>query len=160
VEPLGSDALAHGQSTLVPFKTELKAALQAGMARGPVEALETCHIEAPRIASENSSDSVEIGRTSHRLRNPENAPRPWVEPILAAYLADPETLEPRAIRLTEDRMGYVEPIRIQAVCLTCHGESLAPAVAKEIRRLYPSDRATGFELGDFRGVFWAEMPIP
>ena len=26
------------------------------------------------------------------------------------------------------------------------------------RALYPADRATGFREGDFRGVFWAELP--
>ena len=55
-------------------------------------------------------------------------------------------------------MGYVEPIRIQPLCLTCHGEALAPAVGARIRALYPEDAAAGFALGDLRGVWWVELP--
>jgi hypothetical protein len=173
-EPLGPDALAQAQATLAPFKRELKTALLEGMAEGPIEALQVCRVEAPRIAAENATDTIELGRTSHRLRNPSNAPRPWVEPILAEYVSlsepspasedaeasDAKALEPRVVRLSQDRMGYVEPIRVQGLCLTCHGPALDPELAAEIERLYPEDRATGFAAGDFRGVFWLEMPIP
>ena len=55
-------------------------------------------------------------------------------------------------------MGYVEPIVMQPMCLTCHGESLAPEIAARISEVYPDDQATGFKVGDFRGVFWVEFP--
>ena len=53
---------------------------------------------------------------------------------------------------------YVEPIRVQGLCLTCHGASLPAPVAARIAELYPEDQAVGFAEGDLRGLFWAEFP--
>jgi hypothetical protein len=44
----------------------------------------------------------------------------------------------------------------EAPCLVCHGESIAPAIAKTIGERYPADRATGFRLGDLRGIVVVE----
>jgi len=41
----------------------------------------------------------------------------------------------------------------------CHGPSVAPALAARIAQHYPEDEATGFEEGDFRGLFWVTMPL-
>jgi hypothetical protein len=151
-------ALARGAAIVEPFRRELLQALKEGLARGPVEAISACRIQAPRIAQSLSRDGVIVGRTSHRLRNPDNAPRAWVRPLLDAYLADPAQRGARAVTLGDGRWGYVEPIGVQPLCLTCHGESLSPAVADSIAALYPGDRAIGFRAGDFRGLFWAEFP--
>ena len=94
-----------------------------------------------------------------RLRNPANAPREWVAPLLDAYVAG-EVDAPRAVALRDGRVGYVEPIHTQALCLTCHGAALAEPVAERIAKLYPEDEATGFSEGDLRGLFWAEFPPP
>jgi hypothetical protein len=56
------------------------------------------------------------------------------------------------------RVGYVEPIEVQPLCLACHGEALAEPVRARLEALYPHDRAVGFRAGDFRGLFWAELP--
>jgi hypothetical protein len=40
-----------------------------------------------------------------------------------------------------------------AVCLACHGETIAPPIAAKINELYPQDQATGFREGDLRGAF-------
>ena len=59
--------------------------------------------------------------------------------------------------LDENTVGYVEPIYLQPMCVTCHGTAIAPDVEKRIDELYPADQATGFEPGHFRGIFWAEL---
>jgi hypothetical protein len=151
-------APSRGAELLAPFKRELKAALKAGLAKGPVEALSACNLRAPEIAASLSHDGVRIGRSSHRLRNPANAPSDWVRPLLDAYVADPSQRAPQEVALADGRNGYVEPIFVQPLCLTCHGEALAPDVAARIEALYPEDRAVGFREGDFRGVFWVEFP--
>ena len=74
-----------------------------------------------------------------------------------AYLEQPDEREPVAVRLESGRIGYVEPIILQPMCTTCHGESLSEPVATQIAELYPDDAATGFREGDLRGVFWAEF---
>ena len=51
-------------------------------------------------------------------------------------------------------LRYYRPLVIAEPCLACHGdaESLDPAVAEAIAARYPDDRATGYEVGDLRGV--------
>jgi hypothetical protein len=148
----------QGARILAPFKQGLMQALGEGLAQGPVEAIAACRVEAPAIAAGISRDGVRVGRTSHRLRNPANTGPDWVASILDAYADDPADRAPRTVSLGDDRTGYVEPILLQPLCVTCHGESLAPDVAARIRELYPDDRAVGYRVGDLRGVFWAEFP--
>ncbi len=149
---------SRGGELLAPFKRELQRALKQGLAEGPAEAVAACRLEAPRIARRLASDEVRLGRTSHRLRNPANVAPDWVAPILASYLEPGAQPAPRAVSLPDGRAGYVEPIRLQPLCLTCHGSELAPEVAARIEALYPEDRATGFAVGELRGVFWVEHP--
>jgi len=58
---------------------------------------------------------------------------------------------------------YMRAIPTDALCLTCHGKTLAPDLAAAIARNYPGDQATGFELGQLRGAFsvtWPPAPLP
>lgn len=147
-----------GPRLLAPFKQHLQQALRAGLSSGPAEAIALCRDEAPAIAEALSGDSVRMGRSSHRLRNPANAGPRWVAPILEAYVKDTSERLPRTVVLEDNLRGYVEPIFVQPVCLACHGEDLAADVAAQVNELYPADQATGFEVGDLRGVFWVEFP--
>ena len=133
------------------------AALSAGMEQGPDAAIEVCKIQAPAIALSVSSESVKIGRTTHKLRNPENAPKAWMQPLLESYLANPEQQEPMVVQIDKDTFGYVEPIFVKGKCLNCHGSELKPAVTAQLKKMYPGDQATGFAEGDFRGLFWVQM---
>ncbi|NIW25345.1 MAG: DUF3365 domain-containing protein, partial [Gammaproteobacteria bacterium] len=95
---------------------------------------------------------------SHRLRNPENAPAEWMRPLLEHYVEHPEDKEPRAVRIDARSYGYVEPITLRPLCIACHGKQLDSTVETLLAEHYPEDRATGFEAGDFRGMFWVTMP--
>jgi len=172
----------RGPELLAPFKAELQQALKAGLAEGPVQAVTSCQAKAPGIAAARSQGAVRMGRTSDRLRSPANAAPEWVKPILAAYLGEglgrglaevpgtgsgegPGTpragapdLTPRSLEIAPGRLGYVEPIVLQPLCETCHGTAIAADVAARIAQLYPQDAATGFRVGDVRGVFWVEYP--
>ena len=151
------DATVRGAELLAPFKSDLKQALTSGMQEGPAAAIEVCSELAPRIAASLSVDGVKMGRSSHKLRNPANAPEPWVRLIMMAYLEQPNEREPVAVRLENGHIGYVEPIILQPMCTTCHGEMVAEPLARQIAELYPDDAAMGFSAGDLRGVFWAEF---
>lgn len=148
----------RGRALLAPFKASLQQALKAGLADGPVAAVDACRLRAPALAEAVTPDGVRVGRGSHRLRNPDNAAPDWVEPILARYLAEPSDREPATVPLGEGRAGYVEPIVLGPLCETCHGDAIAPELAARIASRYPEDRAVGFRTGDLRGVFWVEMP--
>ncbi|MDH3619353.1 MAG: DUF3365 domain-containing protein [Gammaproteobacteria bacterium] len=152
------DYKAKGAALLAPFKAELKTALVAGMEAGPVEAISACSVEAPNISARLSVDGVLMGRSSHKLRNHRNATPDWLASVLRGYADGSTALEPLALEIDIGRMGYVEPIVVQAMCLTCHGETLSPEIAARIDESYPDDQATGFKVGDFRGVFWVEFP--
>ena len=150
-----NDAAAiRGGELLAPFKRDLKEALMAGMQQGPDEAIGVCKTDAPAIARRLSVDGVTMGRTSHRLRNPANAAPDWVAPVLQTWLDDDSPPTPQVVTLDDGLLGYVEPIQMQPLCLTCHGASLAPDVAARIESDYPADEAIGFDVGDLRGVFW------
>jgi hypothetical protein len=150
--------LARGADLLAPFKQDLQKALKSGLAEGPATAIQVCRVKAPGIADALSVNGVRMGRSSHKLRNPDNTAPDWVGPIMQSYLDDASNRAPRVVELVDDRWGYVEPIVAQPLCLACHGSQLAPQVAKQITDLYPEDEATGFEAGDLRGVFWVEFP--
>jgi len=160
--PLSSGAserdMVRGAEILQPFKQQLQRALREGLARGPAEAIAACRTKAPEIAAALSEGGIRVGRASHRLRNPANAPPEWVEPLLDAYRDDPSARAGRAVALDGRRRGYVEPIFAQALCLTCHGESLSESISSRLSELYPEDRAVGYQIGDLRGVFWVEFP--
>lgn len=157
--PAQQSAPAREPEVLAHFKRDLQDALRTGMTQGPVEAIAACRLRAPEIAKALSRDGVRLGRTSHRLRNPSNAPPDWVSPILDAYVANPADRTPRTTALPDGQSGYVEPILTQPLCLACHGKVLAPDVSARIKELYPEDEAVGFEVGDLRGVFWVAFPI-
>ena len=150
-------AQARGKALVAPFKSALMGALGAALAEGPVNAVEVCRVTAPALASASGSAGVRLGRASDRLRNPANAAPAWVAPLLAAYLDGSRPREPHAVALEAGRHGYVEPIGIKPMCLTCHGEAIPPEVAARIDALYPEDRARGYAVGDLRGVFWVEF---
>jgi Protein of unknown function (DUF3365) len=157
---LGSPAFAEspGGQILAPYKQGLQQALRSGMSKGTVEAIQACRIQAPEIAVSLSQNDVRVGRASHRLRNPANAPPDWVVPILGEYVANDTDRKPREVQLPDGRSGYVEPIVLQQLCTKCHGDAISSEVTDQINTLYPNDEAVGFLVGDLRGVFWAEYP--
>lgn len=157
VSPDDQAWLDRGAATLAPFKQQLKGELMEGMKKGTANAIDVCAIKAPEIANAVGSETVTVGRTSHKLRNPANAPREWVKPLLDAYTANPQDLTPRVVQLENGYVGYVEPITVGPMCLACHGSSIAESTKAAIAAKYPDDEAVGFENGDFRGLFWVEF---
>ncbi|MGB3052457.1 MAG: DUF3365 domain-containing protein [Polyangiales bacterium] len=149
---------AAGAEAVLPFKQSLKGALVSGLEGGPVAAISACRVEAPNLAAQASLGGVKVGRASGKLRNPSNAAKPWMQPILDVYETDPERREPAVVAIDKDTVGYVEPIFMQPLCVACHGATLAPDLETKLGELYPTDQATGYAAGDFRGIFWAELP--
>lgn len=150
--------LARGAAVVTPFKQRLVGELTEAIGRGGAEhAIEVCQLRAPELATEAGASGIRVGRTSHRLRNPANAPPEWAAPLLAEYVAGVRTREPAVVGRAAGGAGYVEPIFTAPLCLTCHGEAIAPPLAAKLRALYPDDRATGFRAGELRGLFWVEL---
>lgn len=131
-------------------------ALQEG---GPVMAIEVCREEAPRLTT--GSVAFPLGRTSHRLRNPKNVTPKWAQAYLDKFASQPAEKAPTWVVPLEGRVGVIAPLATQALCLQCHGDprAMSGELRSSLERLYPSDQATGFELGQLRGVIWAEVPL-
>ena len=122
---------------------------------GPGAAISVCAKEAPQIAEQISQEhGLEIGRTSFRLRNTDNAPPTWAAQLVADRVSEPTYLTQGG------KLAALLPIRIQAPCLVCHGaEDTIPTPVKEaLSEHYPKDQATGFQDGDLRGWFSVEVP--
>lgn len=149
---------ARAKAALEPFKSSLKNELSAALAASPEQAVAVCSERAPALARDASKDGVVVGRSAPKLRNPSNAAPAWVVPIMDDLSrASTDGPSSRVVPLADGRRGYVEAIRVGPQCLTCHGEALGPSVAAAIDARYPHDVARGFKVGDFRGVFWAEL---
>ena len=138
------------------FSALLERVTSTVAASGPASAIHVCREAAPEIASSTAdAHGVHIGRTSWKLRNPENRAPAWAEALLADR---PE--EERLAVAPDGRLGVTLPIRLAEGCLACHGapESLAAEVKDALAEAYPHDEATGFRAGDLRGWFWVEVP--
>ena len=75
-EPAALDAFVEDSRAMVKdfaqnLKGELQAAIKTG---GPIHAISVCNVRAPQIAGDAArSPAWTIGRTSYRVRNPDNA---------------------------------------------------------------------------------------
>lgn len=162
------DAEARGlvKSYAGALKGELVAALESG---GPVEAIAVCNERAPELARQAAAGSGwSLGRTSLKLRNPDNAPDAWETAVLrnfdarAAAGEDPAQIEFSAVVDQQGRRTYRFMKAIPTAekpCLACHGSNLAPQVRARLDALYPDDRATGYEAGEIRGAFTLARPL-
>lgn len=148
----------EAKAALAPFKKSLMETLLTALKTSPEAALEVCSVRAPQLAKEASTAHVTVGRSAFKLRNVKNAPPAWLAPVMAELAKEkPGTQTSRTVALPGGGTGYAEPIWTGAVCLTCHGKNVAPALDAKLKQLYPADTARGFAEGDFRGVFWAEV---
>jgi hypothetical protein len=154
--------IAKAEQAMNELQQALLAKLTATMASGgPAAAVEVCRTEARAIADAVAKkQGIELGRTSHRLRNPANAPRAWARVIVdggSGVKASAEKL--RSIDLG-DRVGVLRPIGTAETCRRCHGAEgeVRRNIGATLAAAYPEDRATGFAPGDLRGWMWAEVP--
>lgn len=134
---------------------QLLGELTAALAQIPANAITVCKERAPAIAAEVAkANSLRIGRTSAKLRNPLNETPAWA----ADHVAKGEA-QPAWFVGPNGELGALYPIVTMPVCVQCHGkvEALAPEVHDALRANYPRDRATGFAAGDLRGWFWVEV---
>ncbi len=162
LQPTDMTATQKAQQELVATATnamaaellgELHAALDSG---GGPAGIQACREKAPQIAASVSQQfGVKIGRTSHRLRSPNNTPPAWAESQIAERVAEPTFLAGSG-----GELAALLPIRLRAECEMCHGsiESIAEDVQRAIATFYPNDQAVGFVAGDLRGWIWVEVP--
>jgi hypothetical protein len=160
--PAMSASVQRGDLLIISLQSALLSELRRELTSGgTVAALKACHLDATaetfRIAR---TEGIAVGRTSARLRNPTNAPKPWAAAIIARHAAGPARGIDGYVVDLGDRIGLLRPIVEQATCAPCHGAEakLDDRVRAELRERYPSDKAVNFRDGDLRGWFWVEIP--
>ncbi len=155
---LSAAPVDQAKAAVNPFKKNLKEALFKALETSPEAALDVCSQRAPELAKAASSPAVTVGRSALKLRNTANAPKPWLATAMAELAKEKSGTEAsRVVVLPDGTVGYAEPIWLAPPCLVCHGKTLAPGLEAKLKAAYPNDAARGFEAGDFRGVFWAEV---
>jgi hypothetical protein len=154
---------AKYNSIVCKLSTELTTAIAKD---GPAKALTVCSVRAPQIASEVGKDhKVTIRRATNQPRNPKNIATDAEKTALstfAAALVEKSPPKPQIITNSDDSRTFLAPIVISTpLCLQCHGNpanDIAKPTLDAIRKLYPDDKATGYQLGDLRGLWSITFP--
>jgi len=139
-------------------------------ARGPAGALQQCSKVALGLAKQHEQEGWRVRRVSVKYRNPADVPDDYEARVLHEFAAlkakgeleiDTEHAE---VVTDEGRtyLRYMKPIVMGSpVCLSCHGgpRDIPPDVQAELRRLYPDDKATGYQVADLRGAVSVKLPL-
>ncbi|MCG8310068.1 MAG: DUF3365 domain-containing protein [Cytophagales bacterium] len=150
-----------GHSIALETKKTLSKNLRAALGHGGIEhAIGFCNLNAmPLIDSLNRVFDAEIRRVTLKARNPDDLPDPVEKKILEAYAYQWQDSVPLSsnVQPVDENYLFTKPILIDnALCLSCHGvlgEGLTEATNGIIKSKYPADRATGYRIGDFRGMW-------
>ena len=144
------------------LKTQLKEKLQ--LDSNGTAAITFCSTQAQNITyqvNETLPVHVKVRRTSLDLRNPANQADATDIKIMDQYKTAIKKQSKAAMMPTRVTVGestrIYKPLVVGAVCLKCHGDNVSPAIASKIQASYPTDKAIGMKLGDFRGVMVAEV---
>jgi hypothetical protein len=146
------------------LQAKLFAALDSG---GPAHAVSFCADSAQALSDRHASEGVYLRRVSLRVRNPANRPDSaearqlrLLDSLHRAGALPGEVV--RASRGADGRpvVEYRRPIVVQERCLACHGDParLAPGVRPILAERYPEDAATGYRVGDLRGMISVRVP--
>lgn len=163
------ERVAASRATVKEFMQSLKDELRKGMQEGgPVNAISVCNMTAPGIANTYSvRKDWSVGRTSLKVRNPDNAPDIWEQAVLQEFERrkhageDPAGIEYyEALEVDgEPVFRYMKAIPTAELCVVCHGSEIDPYVDARLKELYPADQARGFKPGDIRGAFTITQPL-
>lgn len=124
---------------------------------GTAGAIAFCSEKAlPLTATVNAG----LRRVSHKARNPKNKANAAELEMIAAYQEALKAGKPPAPQVRKNADGsesfYAPIVLANSLCLKCHG---APATDVDVAtqaalaKLYPADEATGFRLGELRGLW-------
>lgn len=146
---------------LKTLKTKLTEEMTKG---GPIKALEFCSLEAVSLTKDVNSKvppSWTVKRISDRTRNSANAPDSLDLEALKHFDKSKEVsfwIEEKGSDSKLLASRYYKPIRIEATCLHCHGTTLSTVIKEKLAMKYPEDKATGYQIGQLRGLVRVRIP--
>ena len=153
--------LSHQAEALIQqFAGTLKPQLQKALKTGdPAHAIEVCAHKAPALAEKLSAQSGWfIRRVSLKPRNQRTAvPDAWETSVLKDFnrrnAAGTDAKKLIASRIQDGTFRYMKAQIVKPLCLLCHGKRISPKIAQALKKYYPQDKATGYDLGEVRGAF-------
>lgn len=161
-QPLEPTINYEGVSLVVMEETkktlggELKAAMERG---GVAEAVDYCNVHALTLTdSIGKRYTATVKRVTDKPRNPANAANDAELAQMAKWRNLIATGDQRVVTAEEsaEARNFYMPIKIDALCLNCHGipgETLTAEHQVLIETKYPNDMATGYQLGELRGLW-------
>lgn len=131
---------------------------------GATKAVDVCHLKALPLTGEIIAGMpriTSVKRTSQKLRNPANAPDE-AEKLALAHV-EKELAAGRLPKVLVQRVDSTggkpewrvyRPVGVAPQCVTCHGprEALEPELQARLAERYPADQATGYAVGQWRGL--------
>ena len=162
--PLSQEQLiARGGEVSAALVQKLGSELKAKMeAKGPLGALTFCSQNAMELTHQVAVQTdTAIKRISLNNRNAANIPTQQERMLLEKWetsIKNGQPLPPyELISVSDSTVLYYKPIVINnEACLKCHG-NVEGELAKAIRSAYPEDKATGYKMGDLRGMIAVEI---
>jgi hypothetical protein len=158
IQGVGDFAIDRLMLTMV---NEVKVALDSGT---PQEAVDMCHLTGlatsgpipglPRINA--------IKFTSQKIRTSANTPDAADKLALDYFGQTPVVGAAQSHSLvqridtpnSEPEWRVYKPVAVTSKCLICHGNPAdqSPALRGKLKALFPEDQATGYKVGEWRGV--------
>jgi hypothetical protein len=160
--------LVEARKVATTLPPKLLVALQDEIAKtGPEGAVPVCKDMAPKMAGEISQQTGwKIKRVSLKARNDARAtPDEWEKAVLEDFDKRAAAGESPAKLEKGEKIGneyrFAKALPVQPLCLSCHGpaEQISPAVKTVLGNHYPKDQATGYSVGQIRGVISVRKPI-
>lgn len=152
--------IQKGNETSVKLLQKLGSELKMLMQNnGVINALHFCSQNALTLTDDIArSSGTSIKRISMLNRNPINGLSTDEKKLFERW----QTSIAKGEKLPDYELNqhiYYKPILINnEVCLKCHGNiTQDSAIAKEIKTLYPDDKAIGYKVGDLRGAIRIEF---
>lgn len=148
-------------ATFTALSQELQRAVKEG---GIPNAIQYCNIAAHPITDSLAQlHKATIRRTSLKNRSPENQATALEKTVLENFadkIADGQPLKPIIKPISNDKVAFYAPIKVNDFCLNCHGklgENLAKENYQLIQKYYPNDKAIGYKSGDLRGMWSIQL---
>lgn len=150
----GNQIATNSQAVLL---SNVATAIQHG---GPSYAIEFCNLNAIGITDSLSQvHHCAISRISAKNRNPENGLKTETDNLVWRTFETGNLTD--TLLQTGNKLVYYKTIKTaMPACLKCHGSpgiDIDSLTIARLNKLYPDDKAAGYALNDFRGLWRIEF---
>lgn len=149
---------AKADSITISAQQTLMQQVSSAIAIGGTDyAVDFCQVKAMSITdSLSKAHLATITRISDKNRNPQNALKTANDKaVFTAFIENKTQID--TLLMENNRAIFYKRITLaMPSCIQCHGNpqmDIEPSTLQKIKSLYPTDKATGYQLQDFRGLW-------